>query len=314
MAIGALLLLSADVARAQVSSDECCVELLEPLGARALALGHAIVARPGAGSLFTNPAAVADADADQLLVHTSKTVLGRSNTFSVLIHSEAIGTIGMTYRLIDLGELPATDDFGNVIGEISLLNHVLTATYATRLATGLRAGLSYKLFQFRQDCRGFCGVDAHAATSHLMDAGVQYRVPLVRDLEVGAALLHIGFPLQVVNAEQASPTPSRIRLGVAHEVLQYVRPDSSIALWLSGDVETAVRRPGAATLSIGAELAIEETIFLWLGYGGATGLQGGAGIGVGLQYDRFRVGVAKSFVSSIVPDSDPFQVTFGIRF
>jgi hypothetical protein len=287
---------------------------LTPIGARTLGLGNAVAARSWAGALFANPAAVAESGVDQLLVHTAQNPVFPSNTFSVLIHSEIIGTIGVTYRLVDLATVPATDESGNETGELHVLDHVLTATYATIVTEGLRAGLNYTLFQYRNDCRGFCGSETAAATTHLIDAGVQYRVPFAPKLELGAALLHVGFPLQVVNAEQAAPSPSRFRMGVAHEVLQHVRPDSAFTLWLAADVETAVRRPGEATASIGAELAVQETLFLWGGFGADSGLLGGPAIGVGLRYDRFLVGVSQSFGSDLGDESNPFQVTFGIRF
>lgn len=301
-------------AEAQTSSDECCIELLTPIGARTLGLGHAVVARSWAGALFANPAAVAEAGVDQFLVHSSQNPIFPSNTFSVLIHSEIIGTVGVTYRLVDLATVPATDGSGNVTGELHILDHVLTATYATIVTDGLRAGLSYTLFQYRHDCRGFCENEVSAATTHLIDAGVQYRVPFAPKLELGAALLHVGFPLQVINAEQASPSPSRLRLGAAHEVLQHVRQDSAFTLWISADVEASVRRPGEAMAGIGAELGVQETLFLWTGYGAGSGLLGGPAIGVGLRYDRFLVGVSQSFASDFGDEANPFQVSFGIRF
>ncbi|MGH7505784.1 MAG: PorV/PorQ family protein [Longimicrobiales bacterium] len=298
----------------QVPSAACCVQLLAAIGARALALGDAVVARTGPGSLFGNPAALADVEDDQFVVHTSTTAAARSNTFSLLIHSEIVGTIGVSYLLVDLGEIQATDAQGNVTGEIGLLEHALTATYATRVGRGLRAGLSYQLFQRRQDCRGFCNVESYAATTHLVDAGLQYTPAFLSRLELGASLLHLGFPLQVKNAPQAAPTPTRLRLGAAHEVLQHVQPDSALQVWLSADLITAVGDLGDATLNVGAEMSLDDRFFVWLGYGSGAGVLGGPALGVGLELDRFSVGVARSFVSSPIEGSDPFQVTFGIRF
>jgi hypothetical protein len=319
LAVGALLLFGGATAThaqdgGQVGSAACCIQLLAAIGARALALGDAVGARTGPGSIFGNPAAAANVEDDQFVVHSSNTAVARSNTFSLLIRSEIVGTIGVSYRLIDLGEIQATDRQGNVTGEIGLLEHALTATYATRIAPGLRAGLSYQLFQFRQDCRGFCDVESYAATTHLVDAGLQYSPAFLARLELGVSLLHLGFPLQVKNAPQAAPTPARLRLGAAHEVLQHVRPDSALQVWLSADLLAAVGDPGDATLNIGAELSLDDRFFVWLGYGSGAGLVGGPALGVGLELDRFSVGVARSFVSSPIEGADPFQVTFGIRF
>jgi hypothetical protein len=80
------------------------------------------------------------------------------------------------------------------------------------------------------------------------------------------------------------------------------------------DVVDPARRPGEPLGNIGLELSFQETLFLRGGYGGSSGFAGGGAVGVGLRYNRFDVAVAKSFVSSPLDDSEPVQVTFGIRF
>jgi hypothetical protein len=311
------MLVAAGAATAQddVTARECCRQLLAPVGARALALGDAIGARASFGALQANPALGARLGDDMFAVHTSQDAVAESNTFALLIHSDVIGLIGVSYRLIDYGEIITTDEFGQEIGRLKLLEHALTATYATAVAEGLSAGLSYQLFQFRQDCRGFCNaVESQTATTHLVDAGVQYSPTFVRDLELGASLLHVGFPLQVKNAEQAAPTPSRLRLAASHEVLRYVRPDSVLQLWVGADVLVPLLEPGSTIVNAGAEISLDDTIFLWAGYGGGEGLLGGVGLGVGVEYDRFSLGVARSFIQTPIEGSEPFQLSFGIRF
>jgi hypothetical protein len=42
---------------------------------------------------------------------------------------------------------------------------------------------------------------------------------------------------------------------------------------------------------------------------------GGTGLGVGLKYQRFNVGVAKTFTaSSLDPEGEPVHISFGVRF
>jgi hypothetical protein len=317
-AIGALLLFGgADRARAQsgdeVSATACCVHLLVPVGARAVALGDAIAARAGAGSIFANPASVA-AVADQFAVHTASNPGYRLNAFSLLVNSEIIGTIGLSYHMFDLGSFEARDNQGNVTGELRVLDHALTATYATRIAPGLDAGLSYQLFQRRTDCSGFCNFESSAATTHLIDAGLIYRPTFADSLELGVSLLHLGFPLQVKNAEQAGPTPARLRAGAALEVMRFLRPGLPVALWLSGEGVVPIRNLGDATVHVGAEASFDRRFFLWLGYGGAAGLQGGVGLGVGVEIDRFSLGIAKPIVSSSFGDFETFPISFAVRF
>ncbi len=194
---------------------------------------------------------------------------------------------------------------------------MLTATYATRVAAGLNAGINYKLYQFKQSCAGSgidCTTQGFSATTHGIDVGVQYRPARLRSLELGASVVHLGFPLQVVNAGQASPMPVRVRGGAAYEVAHHFQPDSTAQLWLTADFVASPRNLGGSLINVGAELSLDETIFLWAGWAGGSGLTGGAAIGVGLTYDRFDVGIAKSFVTTPLEDSEPLQITFGVRF
>lgn len=297
-----------------VPATECCLPLLFTVGARALGLGDAVTARTSAGSLFANPATLADVADDEFLVHNTRTSLEQSNTFTLLIRSEVAGTFALSYRLVDHGEQDARDPNGNPTGRIGVFEQILTASYATRVTAGINAGISYKLYQFRQDCRGFCGIEGFSATTHGIDAGVQVRPPRIESLELGASIVHLGFPLQVINAGQASPMPTRVRVGAAYEAAHHFSADTTVAAWLVLDVVASPRDASQSLVNAGAEFSLDRTLFLWLGYAGGSGLTGGASVGVGLVYDRFDVGVSKSFLSSPIDDSEPLQVTFGIRF
>jgi hypothetical protein len=300
-----------------VPATECCLPLLFAIGARALSLGDAVTARTSPGSMFANPALIAALADDAFFVHNANTSLEKANTFTLLIRSEVVGTLALSFRLIDHGEQTARDPNGNPIGTIGTYEQVLTATYATRVAAGFNAGINYKIYQFKQSCAGSgidCTTAGFSATTHGVDLGVQYQPPALRTLELGASIVHLGFPLQVVNAGQASPMPVRVRGGAALEVGHHVQPDSTTQLWLTGDLVANPRNLGESFFNVGAELSLDETIFVWAGWGGGSGLTGGAAIGVGLNYDRFDVGIAKSFVTTPLDDSEPLQVTFGIRF
>ena len=63
-----------------------------------------------------------------------------------------------------------------------------------------------------------------------------------------------------------------------------------------------------------AEISLADAIFLWGGYGGGGVLPKSAGIGLGVEYDRFSLAVARAFVQTSLGGADPFQVSFGIRF
>ena len=299
------------MAAQDVEAGECCVNLLKPIGARALSLGNAVVARVSPDGLFTNPALLGPISEDEFLIHNANTSFVDSNTFTLLISTE-VGTFALSYRLNDLGETEVTEG-PQALGTIALLEHIVIATYAARIAAGLSAGISYKLFQFRLDCNGFCGTEPFSATTHMIDAGAHLRPAALPGLELGASIINVGFSLQVFNEAQADPSPARVRFGAAYEVLQHMRQDSIAQLWVSLDVVNKTTSLGSPLVNVGLELILEETLFVRAGHGGGTGDIGGTGLGVGLRYDRFDLSVAKSFTSALF-ENDPFQITFGVRF
>lgn len=306
-----------------VSAQECCVSMLLPYGARAVSLGQALTARASADALFFNPAGLAGLPADQFLIHHARTFEGQNNVFTLLLQSRVIGTIGLTFLLVDLGETEITTGGGQTTGSLAIRHQALVASFATPMVGGLRAGVNYKLYNEQTE---------RSATTHMIDVGAQYTVDQLGGLELGAAITHLGFKLQVVNAEQADQTPARVRLGAAYELGKHFLSDSSVTLWLSADAlsrllplddDDATGAGGAARSkglsfagNVGVEVGFDETLFVRAGYA-STGdglVRGGTGIGVGINYDRFQVAVAKGFSQSALDTGDPFQITFRVGF
>src|SRR5688572_24742058 len=158
-----------------VPASECCLPMLLPIGARPVALGQALTARAGRDGVFINPAGLVDVNADEVVVHRSSMAEdAQLTTFGLIIHSAVAGVFAVTYRLIDFGETDNTDEQGNPIGTSSFIDQVLIATYATRISRSWSAGISYKLYDFRDQCEGVCG-ERFSGTTHMMDGGLEYR-------------------------------------------------------------------------------------------------------------------------------------------
>ncbi len=287
-------------------------------------MGQALTARTSADGIFFNPASLGSYGKDEFIIHHADTFQGQNNVLSLVVDAGVAGTFGLTYVLVDEGEIELQDDNGVPLGTRAAREQHLVVTFATSIATGLRGGISYKLYNISA---------VESATTHLIDAGVQYRVPKVRGLELGVSVMHAGLALQVINAEQRDPTPARARLGAAYELGHLLAKDSSVAFWVSADMVARLRGFGADTTSadsvqrgsssrkpgfnIGAELGFDQTIFVRAGYASSgDGLaEGGGGIGIGIHYERFTIAVGKSFGSTpLQPEGEPFQITFGITF
>ena len=320
LVLGAILLLAGGDAVAQDSDDpvpagECCLQVHIPIGARTVSMGQALTIRAGREAAFMNPASLTDISDDGLAIHRSTMVPEvQLTTFSLFIHSQVAGVFAFTYRFIDFGESELTDDFGNVIGRASEIDQLLIASYATRISHGLSGGMSFKFYDFRDRCTGSCGGESFAGNTYMFDAGLQWQASS-DFLVIGASVMNVGPPLQIKNAAQSDPTPVRLRVGAAYEVGHRLQKDSTIAVWVQGGVVQPVRDTGTPSINLGVEISLNETVFLRAGHASdPDGVTGGAGIGVGLRYQRYDLGVAKKFASSLLETGDPVHISFGVTF
>lgn len=296
--------------------NECCLRLLVPVGARASALGGAITARTGADAVFRNPAGLAGLEGAQFLIHHSDdlTLDVQVDAFSVLF-TPLSSTMAVSYQLFDRGEIETTDPSGQPTGELSYRDHLAVASFAVPLGAGFSAGLNYKVFQERVDCTGFCGGVENVATTQAVDAGLRWSPAWHPALEVGLAVVNAGFALQVINFEQSDPFPGRVHLGVTYDVLSPVPTDGVVAFRVAVDARDRLGELGSPILAVGAELDVQEAVFLRAGYTPGEGLGTGAAMGLELRYDRFDLGVSRSFVNSLLEaDEEPFQVSLAVHF
>lgn len=290
--------------------------MLLPVGARSVALGDAVTARPGQDAIFVNPAALAEFTSAQLSAHRSTLADASRTTLGGLYVMKDIGVFGLSYHLIDFGEQEATDE-GGATGRFGVIYQQLIASFATRVGIGWSAGVNYRLYDYRPSCSGFActGLD-EAGTTHMVDAGVTYEPSWLPSLRVGASMMHVGFPLQILNKAQADPTPARLRVGTAYEAGHHFTSDSLIAVWIHLDAVTRLRDPGSPAINFGIEVELDETIFFRAGHAsagdGITG--GGTGIGLGLKYQRFEVSVAKTVSASPLFEGEPINVSFAVTF
>ncbi|MGQ0563079.1 MAG: hypothetical protein ACT443_14540 [Gemmatimonadota bacterium] len=314
----AALLLVARGAHAQdegVSSTECCIDMLSPVGARTVALGDAVTARPGPDAMFVNPAGLSERRKNEFTAHRSDFVDASRTTLGVLLATRDVGVFALAYHLIDFGTQENTDDFGNVLGTSTYIYQQLIASYATRVGVGWSAGLNYRLYDFRPSCTGVNCVSAERpGTTHMVDAGLTYEPRLLKTARFGASIMHVGFPLQINNAAQADPTPARLRVGAAYEAGHHFSSDTTLAVWLHIDAVDRVRDPGSPALNFGAEVVLDRTISVRAGHSSAGDgvTSGGTALGLGLVYERFEVSVAKTVTT--LPIGEPFHVSFGVTF
>jgi len=298
-------------------SNEGALFLLLPVGAQAVSLGRAMTAIEGSEGAFWNPAGLAGVGRSQAVVFRGDHIVGTATALSGLLANPGLGTLGASYLLLDAGELEQRDDNGMFIGTITIRNHLGVVSAATRLLESLSAGVSLKLIQFRLSCRGICQPNpGTTATTYAVDAGVQ-STPFDR-VRLGAMIAHLGPRLQALNAEQADPLPTRIRLAGAYDVVNALTDNEDLSGWLTLEVQDRLRDPGSLSYYLGTEFTAgqEDALSLRAGYVlSDLESEDGARVGLGLRYERFELSIAKSLVvSTLTGETEPVHVTFSILF
>lgn len=313
----ALLALAPGVtAQERPESAEGALFLLLPVGAQGVSLGRAMTWVEGAEGAFWNPAGLAGIRRSQLVILRSDHVAGAATALSALWRHPSAGTLGFSYFLLDAGEIEQTDDLNNPTGYVTIRNHLGVLSAATRVVDNVSAGLNFKVIRFQYSCRGICPDEGTTATTYAVDAGVQ-ATPLER-LRLGGMIAHLGPRLQVVNAEQADPLPTRLRLAAAYDVLDAAVDGDELGGWLAVEVEDRLRELGSLSVYLGTELVAGQVDALSLRAGyvwSDLDQEDGGRVGLGLTYERFDLAIAKSLaVSTLTGETEPIHVTLAIAF
>lgn len=280
-------------------------------------MARAMTALPGQEAAFWNPAGLAELERSRVLVTKGEHLAGEAFTLSLLFTEPPVGIVGASYQLLDLGDQDLTDRQGNVLGTVSFRNHVGVLTFASPIVGPVWTGVNFKLVQQRVNCRGQCLDQGLTATTFAADIGLQARPLAAVPLRLGAMVAHAGPRLQVVNADQADPLPTRIRLAAAYELGHHFIAYEDVDLWFTTELEDRWRSPGSPSLYLGGEFTagLENVFFARAGYEAGEGRENrGAAVGVGIRYDSFDLSLAKSLATSITGESEPVHVTLGILF
>ncbi len=299
------------------STTEGALTLLLPIGAQGVGMGRAMTAISGPEAVFWNPAGLAQLQEGRFSVFRGEHLAGEATGLSLIFARQPLGVLAVSYHLLDLGNSVLKDAENNTIGSISFRDHLAVISFGTRVLPGLDTGVNFKVFQERITCRGQCTDAEVTGTSYAVDAGIQAMPIPTLPLRIGLMVAHAGPDLQIINVEQADPLPTRIRAAVAYEVLQRFIEEAGLELWMVAEVEDRWRNLASRVWYLGSEFLVgeEDLFFLRMGYGQEhTGGTWGASVGLGLQYDRFEVAMAKSLAGTISEASEPVHVSFGVVF
>ena len=269
--------------------------LLVPVGARAVGLGQAVVASDvGSESIWANPAGLARLTKNELSINHSQTVVATGDALNIVVPTGKAGVIAAAAYLMDYGQQQATDQFG-ATGTIYPRSYVIAVSYAAAIGSRVSAGVTYKFIQERVDCSGTCGnIPAFSASTNALDLGVQAIVDKDRRLTVGLDIRDAGLKLQVNDAPQSDPLPTRIHLGAQYLVpgIEKSIPDGELRVSAEIVENSSL---GATAFRAGGELAFKKLFFLRLGVAGGSGDGASAAIGLGVKRGGISMDFARGF-------------------
>lgn len=296
LALVAALAVAAPAARAQGGlSTEGALFLLVPVGARAVGIGQATVASDiGSESIWANPAGLAWLVKREISINHSQTIVATGDALNFVLPAGKAGVIAAAAYLMDYGQQEATDQFG-ATGTIFPRSYVIAASYAATFGSRFSAGITYKFVQERVDCSGTCGnIPAFSASTNGLDLGVQAVVDSARRLTLGLDLRDAGLNLQVNDAPQSDPLPTRIHLGAQYLIpgIEKSIPDGELR------ISAEIVEPTSFTATVvraGGELLFKKLFFLRLGVTSGSGDGATAAFGLGVKRGGLAMDFARGF-------------------
>jgi hypothetical protein len=292
--------------------------LLLPGGARAVGMGRAVTALASSEAAWWNPAGLARLQGRRAQLVRGEHITGDALALSLATSTAGAGVFALSYQLLDEGTIDATDAEGNVIGSLTLRNHLGLASWALPLGSRLDVGANVKYLRFELGCRGQCPEGRVRSSSYALDLGARGRPFVDLPLELGVSAVHLGPDFGSEAAADGRPLPARVRVGAAWEPWETVVEGERLGVLVALDMESRLRNPGRPALLLGAEFSAgtDDRIYVRGGYTllRATGLEGGAA-GFGIRFDRFELDLARALPSGVIASQqEPVHLTLALRF
>jgi hypothetical protein len=300
------------------ANQEGALFLLLPVGAQAIGLARAVTALESAEAAFWNPAGLAVVPRGQVLLYHGNHLTGDATGFTALAVRQGVGTVGLSYSLLDESGIDVTDDQGTVVGSIAVRGHQGVLSAARAVTTWLSAGLNAKVVSSGVTCRGQCPEGTGQATTWAADGGLQVRPLSNQPLVIGVMVAHVGRRLREGDADEPDPLPSRIRLGASYRITRELL-EEEFGVRLLAEFEDHLRNPGRPQLFIASELTAgaSDQLFVRGGFifADRRNQTDAAAIGFGLRYERLELGIARSLArGGPTLEQEPVHLTLGLAF
>lgn len=210
-----------------VSEAAVLFVLIAP-GSRAAAMGEAFAGlADDATAVFYNPAGLAFQQRREVAIMHVDWLPGFGMSdlfydFAAYRHSvEGLGNFGLNVTYLNLGEQTITgEDSPDPLGTFNSNEFAISATFGTKINENLGFGTGIRFI--RSNLAPF-GAGAEKGegkgNSFGVDLAVLYKMPWVEGLSFGANMSNIGPKITYIDAAQADPIPTNLRLGFAYKLI-----------------------------------------------------------------------------------------------
>src|SRR5487761_2567910 len=280
------------------------LELVLPVGARAVGLGQAVVADYlGSESVWWNPAAMAREPSRELAIHHSQTFAVTGDAITFVLPVAPVGVVALSADLYSYGTQDVTDATGTY-GTFTPRATIFAATFAGNVGSHASVGLNYKFYERGINCSGGCaGLPTQGTSTTALDFGAQFRLLSDSSLYLGVALRNVGPRPPVNDAPQADPLPTRLDIGVTYVPhIASLGPDAELRIGAGVVNSIPASGPG---LRLGADLGWQQKVHVRAGY--VYEGPGGSGptIGVGASTGRLVLDIARMLSDNVANTGQP---------
>jgi hypothetical protein len=292
--------------------------LISP-GARAAGMGNAFVSvADDATASFWNPAGLAFQTGREVTFMHAKWLpqLVDDMSYEFFAYKQYVeslgGTLGGNITFLNLGEQVYTRDDPTPLDTFTSWDLALTLNYATRLNPNLGLGVGMRYIRSNLAPMG-AGEEKGKGIgdAFAVDLGVLYHFGFIKGLRFGANLSNMGPKITYVDADQADPLPTNLRVGFGYDVINSEFNKMTVvvetnkllvvrhkdekpqpfyqAIFTSWGDESLSDQAAKLISSIGLEYVYSSMIFIRTGYYyDEEGKVKYPTFGAGLQYSAFR--------------------------
>lgn len=234
-------------------------------------------------------------------------------------NKKGYGTFGAAITFLTYGEIPRTDEFGNVVDLFHSFDLSTSISYGTRLSHNLAAGLTAKIIYSRLADQGAgTEIGSGSAVAFALDAGFLYNTPWKR-LTLGGAVTNLGPDISYIDAQQSDPLPRNLGVGFAYKL--WDSPYNRLTLVTDFNKELVDLGDGASDefkqiiYNVGAEYWYSSTIALRGGYiHDEDGQIKTMTVGVGLALENMHLDIGYIPSQDNLPLANTVRYSFTGRF